>query len=300
MDRLTLTERLRRRVRREIVAPLDARVGGALRSRLNRGRAFRPVFVSGAMGSGTTLVALSMAQRFEASAVITESAHQVAATSFLHNPGVEAFPDVAAYEASIRLPRDASAERAREDLLAMYRRYARGRGDRALDKGPNVHLVRADLLGEAFPDAGFVCVFRDPVANIEGFRRKWPPFARDPLEASIRFWAWIHERFLESRERLGERAAVVEYERFVEHPEQMLDRLGERFDLAAARRRRRLPGRANVQGRGIRNVARGRIGVVRDANRQAYARLEPGEAERIREALEPLRARLREAAIEVG
>ena len=50
---------------------------------------------------------------------------------------------------------------------------------------------------ECFPDARFLLVVRDPVANVEGFRRKWPTFGRAPLSDSIGFYRRTHERFLE-------------------------------------------------------------------------------------------------------
>ncbi len=298
MSELSLPERLRRRLRRSVIAPLDARVGGAIRRRRNAQRVFRPVFVTGAMGSGTTLMALSLGQRFDFASVVTESAHQVAEDSFLHNPGVEAFATVRDYQASIEPQMDWSVERGREDLLDLYRAYARGPSDRAIDKGPNTNVLRADFLARCFPEAFFVCVFRDPVANVEGFRRKWPTFGRDRFEESIRFWAELHERFLEHAETLGERAFVVEYEHFVARHDEVLSVLGRRMGLDPARERRRLPHRDNVEGRGIRNVSRSRIGVLEDENRKAYERLAAPDVAAVREALEPLRARLRERALE--
>ena len=35
-------------------------------------------------------------------------------------------------------------------------------------------------------------VFRDPVATIEGFRRKWKTFGREPLDENIRFFARLY------------------------------------------------------------------------------------------------------------
>jgi hypothetical protein len=297
VPQLSLPERLRRRFRRRVLAPLDAHVVGSLRRWRNAGRDFRPVFVTGAMGSGTTLLAFSLSQRFELACVIAESAHQVSKRSFLHNPGVDAFPDVRAYEAAIRPRPDWSAAQAREDLLRLYRSHARGRSDRALDKGPNTNLVRAGLLARAFPEGRFAVVFRDPVANVEGFRRKWRSFGADALDECVRFYAAIHESFLEQAGAFADRVLWVEYEALVRDYDALLDELGRRLGLAPAAHSRRLEQRANVPGQGIRNVAGGRIGVVTDANRHAYGGLSEAEIARIRHGLDPLHAELRARAL---
>jgi hypothetical protein len=296
MASLPLSERIRRRLRRSVVAPLDARVGGAIRRRRNAAREFRPVFVAGAMGSGTTLLALSLAQRFECACVITENAHQVARDSFLYNPGVKAYATVRAYEDAIRPRADWSVARGRDDLLQLYRSYASGSSDVAVDKGPNVHLVRAAFLARCFPDAFFVAVFRDPVATVEGLRRKWPGFAREPLEESIRFYAAIHESFLEQVSAFPERVAWVRYESLVGRYDEVLGALAERAGLRVARTRRRLPTRGNVEGQGIRNVSRSRIGVVADANVRARENLPREAVASIETTLGPLHERLQALA----
>jgi hypothetical protein len=292
-----LAERMRRRLRRRVWAPFDAQVLGAIRGRRNARREFTPVFVTGAMGSGTTLVALSLSQSFDFACVVTESAREVAARSPLHVPALEAFESVDAYRRAIVASGGASGEQARRDLLTLYRRSASHPGRFALDKGPNTHLVRAPLLARAFPDAHFVLVFRDPVVNVEGFRRKWPTFGRDPLEASIAFYAAIHEAFLAAAPALGPRVIAVEYEALVADYEAQLARVARRIGLAPATRPRALPERGNYRGQGIRNVANGQIQLVTDANQAAYRGIAPDEAAAIRARLGPLHARLRELAV---
>jgi hypothetical protein len=297
MPQLPFAERLRRRFRRAVLAPFDAHVVGPVRRWRNAQRGFRPVFVTGAMGSGTTLLAFSLGQRFDFACVIAESAHQVSRHSFLHNPGVDAFPGVRAYEEAIRPRPEWSPARAREDLLRLYRSHARGRSDRALDKGPNTSLVRAGLLARAFPEGRFVVVFRDPVANVEGFRRKWRSFGDDDLDECIRFWAVIHEGFLQQARDFADRVTWIEYEALVDGYDALLDALGRRLELAPAARSRRLEPRANVPGQGIRNVSGGRIGLVTDANRRAYGGLSEPETARIRSRLGALHAELRARAL---
>ena len=297
MDRLSYAERLRRRFRREVLAPLDSRVAGPLRRLRNSGRSFRPLFVTGAMGSGTTLLALSLGQRFDFACIITESAHQVASSSCLYNPGVDAFPSVRAYEEAIRPRPEWRPDSIREDLLALYRTFATGSSDRALDKGPNTSLVRSDLLARVFPTGQFLVVFRDPVVNIEGFRRKWRTFGTDALEESIRFYGAIHESFLEASAGFADRVSWLAYESLVEDYDGVLDELGRRLELRPATRAQRLPRRSNVPGQGVRNVTRNGIDLVGDANRRAYTSLEGAVIERIRERLGPLHERMRSLAL---
>ena len=296
MANIPLSERIRRRLRRSVVAPLDAQVGGAIRRRRNAAREFRPVFVAGAMGSGTTLLALSLAQRYECACVITEHAHQVARDSFLHDPGVEAYPTVRAYEDAIRPRPDWSVVRGRDDLLQLYRSYASGSSDVAIDKGPNVHLVRAGFLARCVPDAFFVAVFRDPVATVEGFRRKWPTLAHESLEECVRFYAAVHESFLEQVSEFPERVAWVQYESLVSRYDEILRVVAQRAGLRVARKRRRLPTRGNVEGRGIRNVSRSRIGVLADANTRAHENLPHEVIATIESTLGPLHERMKALA----
>ena len=294
--RRPLAERMRRTLRRRLWDPLDAHLLGAIRRHRNRQRDFTPVFVTGAMGSGTTLVTLLLGQCNDVACVVTESARQVARDSVLHVAGIDTFASVESYRAALESGLGWSPERVRWDLLSLYRRHAGGSSRFALDKGPNTGLVRAQLLARAFPGAHFVVVFRDPVANVEGFRRKWPTFGRDPLGASIAFYRSIYEAFFAALPALGGSVTWVEYEALLEDDRGLLDRVARRIGLAPALRRRRLPRRGNHPGQGIRNVARSRIGLVKDANEYSHRNLSMPEIERIRAELAPLHERLRHLA----
>lgn len=293
---MSLRQRLQRRVRQRVLSPLDTRVGGALRAQVNAGRVYRPIFVAGAMGSGTTLLGLSLWQHFDIAAVIRESLHEIAPSSFLHGHKPQHFPSVRAYEESL-LPRaNWPVEPGRAALLAMYRRNAWGWSDVALDKGPNGNLVRASFLARCFPEGRFVLIFRDPVATVEGFRRKWEPFHSESLAESIRFCRSIHERFLEAMWEFPERVFALRYESLVAKHDEALALLGEALDLAPSRRARRLEARPNFEGCGIRNVQDGRIGIVTDANRSSYERLDRHEVAQIHDELGPLYERMNLAA----
>jgi hypothetical protein len=293
-----LIDRLRRRIYHRVTVPLERRVLAPLRRLRNARREYRPVFVAGAMGSGTTLLAFSLGQHFRCASVIEESAMQVAPDSFLHVPHPDRFDSIRAYQDYFAPQPSWSVELGRRNLLDMYRSFAVGDSDLVFDKGPNVHLERAAFLARCFPHAHHVMIFRDPVVNIEGFRRKWVRFGEDTLEENIRFYRSTHERFLDVAEGLGDRVHVVEYERFVNHTEAMLAVLRERLGLEDAPSLRRLPTRANVEGQGIRNVSGGRIGVVRSANERSYQRLPEQTIEAIQGALGSLHQRMRSLALE--
>ncbi len=284
---------VRRWLRRRVVTPLDTYVFSAVRRVRNRERLFRPVFIAGAMGSGTTLVSNSLAQRFDCAGLVAESAADIHPGSFLHVPMLKWFSSVRAYEQAILPMSTWSLDRGREDLLRLYRSRAWGPADAVIDKGPNTNLVRAAFLARCFPDAFFIFVFRDPVANIEGFRRKWPTFAADSLDECMRFYLAIHQRFLEEMEPFRERVYTIEYESFVRRPEAVLDALAARIGLTQRQRPMRLPYRPNVPGKGIRNVRGTRIVVVQDATEQAYRSVSSEFVARIRARLGSLHERLR-------
>ncbi|MFP6628527.1 MAG: sulfotransferase [Myxococcota bacterium] len=290
-----------RRMRLE-VDRATARLQQAVRRRRNAGRVFRPIFVAGAIGSGTSLLAASLGQRFAVAGVALESARDVSSSSCLWVDRVMSFDSIRAYEAKLAPRADWSVAQAREDLLDLYRSRAAGDPDAEafVDKGPNTNLVRASFLAEAFPDAHFVLIFRDPVVNIEGFRRKWLTFGNDRFEESLRFWAAIHERFLEQAESFPDRCISLEYEALVERYEDVLAGLAARLGVEASVRQRPVTARDVGSGRGLRGVEGGRIKVVHDASARSYSSLEDDEIARIRETLGPLHARLRAAAAASG
>ena len=297
MADLNLSDRLRARLQRQLGMPIERRLRAPLRRMRNAGREYRPLFVTGASGSATSLLAVSLGQRFECAGVVYECDVQIGERSFLHVPALKTFASVAEYLAFIRPRGDWALETGRADLQNMFRAYARFPGEVMVAKGPDIHLVRAQYLQRCFPEAHFVAIFRDPVANIEGLRRKWPLFGRDSLAEVIRFYREIHEHFLAVAERAPERFLLVDYDRFVEQTEEVLHALGGLLGLARTTRIDRTLHAPNVEGQGVRNVRNGRISMVGDANQEARQRLPAGEATTIEEALGPLLERLRGASV---
>jgi hypothetical protein len=297
MAQYSVADRVRRRLRRHVAEPFDREVRARARRWRNAGREYRPIFVCGASGGGTSLLALSLGQTFDCAAVLYESTDQVPERSVLHIPHLNTFPSVDAYQRSIAPTPAWSVDDARRDLLFCYRSYASGPSEVVIDKGPDANLLRAGFLARCFPRGAFVGIFRDPTANVEGFRRKWKVFGNDTLDASIRFYTLLFDTFLREAEAMPERAVLVEYERLVASPEKSLAALGARLGLAPARTRRRLWTSPNIEGMGIRNVQNNEIGFVRDANQRARDRLAPAELAALDSALAPLRERLRRSPI---
>lgn len=296
MSELFVVDRVRNRLQTLLGVPLERRVRAPLRRLRNAGRHYQPLFVSGASGSGTSLLAVALAQRVDCAGLVYECDDQISHRSFLHVPTLARFPSVAEYERFIT-PRECwSEERGRADLQAMLRAYATHPGEVVVAKGPDIHLVRAGFLHDCFPEARFAVIFRDPVANIEGLRRKWRVFAEDTLEECIRFYRSIHEIFLAEAKRFADRVLFVDYAELVEGPDSELDRVSERLGLAPARRRLAVPDAPNAEGKGIRNVRGNRVEMVTDADRRARQRLAPEEVAVIERSLRPLHVRLREAA----
>lgn len=247
------------------------------------------------MGSGTTLLSFELGQNFEVAGVVEESALQVSPRSFLRVPPIAKHDSIASYLGS--LERDAAwdIESARNDLQSLYRAHAVRAGSIVIDKGPNASLMRSEFFWACYPEAWTIMIFRDPVANIEGFRRKWRLFGSSDLTESIRFYRTLHECFLDSMDRReGRRVLMLSYESLVSALPEALTVIHERVGLSRASSRPSLHSRPNVPGQGIRNVHDDQIDVVPDANAAAYRNLPEHEIDWIREELGPLYARMME------
>ncbi|MDJ0788661.1 MAG: sulfotransferase [Myxococcota bacterium] len=293
MAQRTVLDRIKRRVRWHVTEPFEAKVKAPARGFLNGQRTYQPIFVAGASGSGTSLLALSLGKSLDCAGVIYETNFQVARSSPLYVPDIDEFESVAAYQEFMTPKADWTVESGRRDLLDCYRRYCWGSSRVVVDKGPDINLLRAGYLMQCFPDGWLVLIYRDPVANVEGLRRKWKTFGSDPLSETIRFWREIHEAFLDAAAEHPDRSIVLEYEALVEAPDAALAALRERMGMGAARGDRKLIESPNVEGMGIRNVKGNQIGYVTDANRRSRERLAPGEAEEIESALADLVERLK-------
>jgi len=299
MATVSLGDRIRLRIQRDVGLPFERRVRVPWRRWRNASRTFRPVFATGASGGGTSVLAVSLAQGWDCAGLVYECDAAVGEHSFLHVPALASHPSLAAYESFIAPDPVWSTAGGREDLQAMMRGHASAPGEVVVAKGPDIHLVRVGFLHACFPDAVSVAVVRDPAANLEGMRRKWPLFGRAPLDECIAFFRRMHERYLDDSESFRERALVVRYRDLVSRPQATLAAVAARAGLRPTSRRLRIPDAPNVEGQGVRNVRDSRVEMVTDADQRARGRLAPDEARRIDEALAPLVARLDAAALHV-
>lgn len=81
MSEASPMSRISRRLRSQLSESATHYALRPLRQLRNFGREYRPIFVAGAMGSGTSLVAVALGSRFECAGVAYESAREVAGDS---------------------------------------------------------------------------------------------------------------------------------------------------------------------------------------------------------------------------
>ena len=267
--------------------------GRLVRSLMLTEDSYRPIFVCGLMGSGTTIVSRLLDQEFEIAGVANESARNAERSSPIHSRPSHAFGSPAEFLTALLLPEpltERQVQRVRRDLLRYYRsKVGPLDGDLkyVVDKAPNAHLMRTSGLGRAFPQGTFLLLFRDPRGAVEGLRRKWSVFSNATLDDTCKFWCQVHERFMSDVENHMDRVVALPYEMLCEDPERALDRL----ERAVGLRRRDVPktmsDRADTEGFGLRNVVGGRIEVRPAPNQKALDRLSPDDLERIEELCGP-------------
>ncbi len=287
MRDFTLGDRIAWKLRRTI--------GGASRRLLNSGKSYRPIFVTGAVGSGTTFLALKLARSYECAGLVLESAHHVRARSVLRVRSLASLRSPAEYLERVRPRPTWTAQEIERDLTALYRSVAFHPGSRVVDKGPVATMMRASLLHQAFPRADFVLIYRDPVVNLEGFRRKWDLFRRADLDSLVDFYATIHREFLGFREEHPDRVTVVRYEDLVAGGGERLDVLARRLGLVRTVRELRLraPRHLVEDDRSDRSI-------METARQRAAEHFSSDERRRIEQELAGLLRRLESASMRAG
>jgi hypothetical protein len=288
MSAAHLLSRIRGRLGRHFVEPIRRRRC----ARANADRILDPIFVSGAMGSGTTVLGLELGQRFETSGFVDESCLIARKHSLLHLEPVASHDRIRSFQESLFPRADWRIEVGRKQMLALYREQADHASGPIIDKAANAHLCRIDFLSRCFPDAPILVIFRDPAANIEGFRRKWPTFQRDSLVESIGFYRTIYEAFLDQRAKWTGKNLLLSYESLTSDPDASFGVIRDALDLVPTTGARDISSRANVSGQGLRNVGRDGIQIVADANERALADIGREDVESIRMALADLHSRL--------
>jgi len=226
----------------------------------------RPIFVLGIQRSGTTWVANALGGHPSIAAVEAEDHNGVHESVFFSHFARE-YGNLSEDGAFERFCADFTASdyfiltglseewfraaRPRsyaEAFRLVMEEVARRRGCRFwLEKSPH-HTLLSDELAEAFPDAFFVCVVRDPVTLIRSrlwaFGRVPPPYPAR-LAALMRSSAAVslYQRHLASFCSRCDRAILLRYEEMREDAEAAMKRvlsfMGEDFDPSVTRRRYR-------------------------------------------------------------
>lgn len=250
---------------------------------------YYPIFVTGAMGAGTSLIAYALEERSAVAGVADESAHRIDRRSRL---AMERSSVYGTSEEYVRLLRTSgelgciATERYYIDKV--YRRECRKRRGYVVDKAPNTHLVHWDLLNRCYPGSPLLVVVRPPEATIEGIVRKWPQF---DLEAAIELYDLLYSE-AEILAAVDARVSLVGYERFVHDYPASAERLVAKVGLPAAEGTVSGGSARTSPGKNLRCVEGSRIRVRRDLDQSARDRLPPASRATVLEKLGPLYERL--------
>jgi hypothetical protein len=238
---------------------------------------YQPLFICGTSGSGTTLLTKLLMQHFELGGLLVESACSSSPESVLYMKGVMYYDSLDDYRQALYLPEDLHVQTLRDACQETYQQMlADAPSPVILDKGSNSHLVRARQLKQAFPEAKFLVIFRDPVSNIEGWYRKWPKlFGPEPVEHLCEFWETLHLAFLKEIESFREDVYAISYEQFVQDPQQYLQAISTFCNLSPREALFKLKDKENIPGKGLRNISDGVIEVVTDSTAFSRQNLSP-------------------------
>lgn len=226
---------------------------------------FRPIFVCGVSGSGTTLMSGLLDQQYENEFCLHESDRMREADPDLFIKHSSLYENLDVYYQDLIRTDTYSIERIRAAKLNLYRQlssYPRY-SDAILDKAPNSHLVRIGQLYQAFPMAKIVLIYRDPVETIEGLMRKWPQlFGRAGVNMLCEFWNNLHLKFLNQTSLIKDEVFAVSYNDLIHDPLNWLERLTSWADLKKRDTTKAYVDKTNRPGKGLRNIVGGKINVV--------------------------------------
>ncbi|MCW5877469.1 MAG: sulfotransferase [Anaerolineales bacterium] len=256
---------------------------------------FRPIFICGVSGSGTTLISGLLDQQYENEFCLHESDRMKEAHPDLFIKHSSLYENLDAYYRDLIRTDTYSTERIREAKLNLYRQlssYPRY-SDVILDKAPNSHLVRIGHLYPAFPMAKIVLIHRDPVETIEGLIRKWPQlFGRADTITLCEFWNNLHLRFIKQASLTKNEVFAISYEKLVQDPNTWLERLASWADLKKRDTPKVYVDKTNKPGKGLRNILGGEIKVVSQKKNNSSKVLPTPQVELIRENTRVVLARL--------
>ena len=243
---------------------------------------FYPIFICGVAGSGTSLLNGLLDQNYVAGLCLQESARALRDNPHVGMAKVNHYESLSHYYRSMFVSRNLSPRKMRSILMRLYRlrqEYPK-ESPVVFDKAPNVHLVRTGQLKASFPESKIILIYRDPVINVEGLRRKWPEvFGQAEFSAVCDFWQNTHEIFLSDIREFEEDVFAVSYAQLVENTDQVLQNVASFCKLKPRGDLHLYPERPNRPGKGIRNIVDGKIRVIQDINYQALTHLSEEEVE---------------------
>ncbi len=271
------------------------RAVGPARRVANRSLEFNPIFVTGVMGSGTTLVTELLKSNFEFGSAYMETDHFVPRSSPLSVRKANSFGSVSEYLDSMAFPESTSVQQVKQHYQDAYRFHASWRPNQlnAIDKCPNHTLARSSDLKKAFPDSKFIVLFRDPVANVEGLRRKWRLFREADLDDSIRLYRELYERFLAETEGFGDSVIYLDYDEFVKATDELYSYLTVSWKLTRRERVGRIRKPSSI---GLRGVTQGGVTIDQTASERSRDSASAEDAGRIDGELAHIYGRLKSNA----
>ena len=176
-----------------------------------------PIFIVGAMGSGTTLLRLVL-DSHEHIAIPQETGFMRAYAAHLHTP----------FKASGRgwTKRLGWSPKERDELLGelydtLFMRYAEQHGKRRWGEKTPLHTWHIDGIARMFPDARFIGLIRHPAASVSSNINRF----HLTLGRTGTHWARYTGEIVRQAARLGDRFALLRYEDLVMDPEPLLREL---------------------------------------------------------------------------
>lgn len=174
-----------------------------------------PVFIVGAMRSGTTALRLALDAHPDL-AIPEETAFMAGGAGVLRIPGWR-YGDV--WFERIGLERRDVAAGVRRLYEDLFGAYAQRRGATRWGEKTPLHVFLVEELAEVFPDASFVGLVRHPGAVVASMASSWQ---REPIGAAG-YWRRATTELARVGRTLGDdRFVLVRYEDLVRHPDEVL------------------------------------------------------------------------------
>ena len=181
-------------------------------------------------------------------------------------------------------------------LIRLYRGNLplRKRTNVVIDKGANSHLVRAKRFRAVFPQSKFILIFRDPLYNIEGLRRKWRLFQEADIEELCDFYESIHKAFIEDIKSFSHDVKIISLEQLIQDTDHILQEVASFCNLQVRKQPKTYDDKPDNPGKGYRNVINGKLSVSKDHLQTDNFFLTEEESNYVRNRLNPIYKKLLE------